>query len=270
MNLKLLRSICFLLLAGIAANSQAQPTQFDTSFDGDGELVSPFPGQAPAEYRRDLRQLAPSSDGTILVAGTDWNDDSFQQFRILKHPKAFIGRLSASNGQPVTSYGGLGDGLATLGDLRMVINDMLALPDGSALVCGDRYTDSASGRHGLSPSRHRTGSWTSAGAPAPRSRVGAEPLLRAGIAGRRRVVMRGMAQAEDGPAAIAQYSTAADRLCSMSSSSSRPNAPSRTIARAGPPRSWSSPDSAWSFWSAHSPTMQGPKTGIAPRTGWCV
>ena len=204
MNLKLLRSICFLLLAGIAANSQAQPTQFDTSFDGDGELVSPFPGQAPAEYRRDLRQLAPSSDGTILVAGTDWNDDSFQQFRILKHPKAFIGRLSASNGQPITSYGGLGTGVSTLGDLRMVINDMLALPDGSALVCGDRYTDSGAKGVALrvAPDGQLDASW---GTGSEIQSPGQSHCYGLELLGDGRVVMVGSAQAEDGPAAIAQY-----------------------------------------------------------------
>jgi len=204
MNLKLLRSICFLLLAGIAANSQAQPTQFDTSFDGDGELTTPFPAQAPAEYRRDLRQLAPSSAGTILVAGTDWDDDSFEQFRIIKNPRAFIGRLSATSGQPVTSYGGLGTGVSTLGDLRMVINDMVSLPDGSALICGDRYTDS--GAKGVALRVDADGQLDAAwGAGSEIQSPGQSHCYGLELLGDGRVVMVGSTQGEDGPFAIAQY-----------------------------------------------------------------
>ena len=116
----------------------AQSTQFDVAFDGDGELAPIFPAQGDAEYARVLRQVAPSPGATLLVAGTDWNEPEWSP---IKHPRALIGRVSAVTGQPVASYGGQGTGASTLGDLRMAINDLVALPDGSALICGDRYTD---------------------------------------------------------------------------------------------------------------------------------
>ena len=142
MNLKLLRSICFLLLAGIAANSQAQPTQFDTSFDGDGELSTPFPGTTFPDNGRTLRIMAALSDNSLMVAGTDRVDSLSGVFA-----RGRIGKLNATTGQSVSSYGGNGDGLAELGDLQIDIEDFVVMPDGSAFLCGNE--DNASGRHGL-------------------------------------------------------------------------------------------------------------------------
>ena len=122
-----------LLFGLLSPPLQAQPTGLDPSFDGDGELLIPFPGLAPGSNDVYLDRLGLDHDERILIAGTDGAIGS---------RRGIVGRLLA-NGSADPAWAG--SGFSVL-DQRtdMDVADLVALPDGGALVCGNYAGTTAS------------------------------------------------------------------------------------------------------------------------------
>ncbi|KAB2901872.1 MAG: hypothetical protein F9K31_00360 [Dokdonella sp.] len=125
----------FIVLASILSlmfstgQALAAPTDPDTSFDGDGELENPFPIQLHTNVPRAFRVAAWDAYNRILVGGKDGGYSGA--------PVALVGRVHI-DGNPDTTYGDSGlASLSRFGVDGMTVNDLLVLPDGSALVCGD-------------------------------------------------------------------------------------------------------------------------------------
>ncbi len=104
----------------------AQPTALDLSFSQDGELLNPFPALPLDAGGTRLLRLGLDHDERILVAG--WNSTA-------NSTHAVVGRLLA-NGSPDPAWAG--SGVSVL-DQRpgMRVADLVALPDGGAIVCGN-------------------------------------------------------------------------------------------------------------------------------------
>lgn len=129
MQRRLLSLTTFIALVLSASIGHAAPTDPDTGFDGDGERENPFPTQLNINAPREFRVAAWDAYNRILIGGDDAGDTAA--------PVALIGRMM-SGGFADATYGV--SGLASLsrnGVDGMTVNDLLVLPDGSALVCGD-------------------------------------------------------------------------------------------------------------------------------------
>lgn len=127
-------SLCLLLGAGLLlpAVLAAQPTAFDPSFSGNGELENPFPTlPAPIGDRR-FRALALDHEERIYLAGSGVTNFPPGAQRAL-----YLGRL-LGNGQADASYASGGvDESAYSSELHA--RDLLVRPDGSALLCAAAY-----------------------------------------------------------------------------------------------------------------------------------
>ncbi|MEZ5462330.1 hypothetical protein [Dokdonella sp.] len=118
----------FALLALAMTTAYAQFPQFDTSFGINGELENPLPSLPGIDGDREFKAAAYDHEGRIVIGGDDVESGFY--------PVARVGRLLPS-GLADASYGSAG--VATLSRAAvngMRVNDILVLPDGSALVCG--------------------------------------------------------------------------------------------------------------------------------------
>lgn len=126
---RILRSWLCALGALLTTGALAQPTALDTSFDLDGERENPFPGMAVNPAGTQLLHLGLDHEGRILIAGHEGEGLS---------RRGLVGRLLA-NGSADPAWAG--SGVRVL-DQRagMDVADLIALPDGGALVCGSYRT----------------------------------------------------------------------------------------------------------------------------------
>ncbi|MEZ5464319.1 MAG: proprotein convertase P-domain-containing protein [Lysobacteraceae bacterium] len=129
MRRTLLALASILSLSLTSGSTLAAPTDPDTSFSSDGELENPFQHVGVYFESMIFKAAAWDTSNRILIVGVDYLYDD--------QSKSVIGRLLA-NGLPDTSYGTQGTvpPLSRAGVIGWVVNDLLALPDGSALVCG--------------------------------------------------------------------------------------------------------------------------------------
>lgn len=126
----LLLLVALALLLPLAA--KAQPTAFDPSFSGNGELENPFPTlPAPIGDRR-FRALALDHEERIYLAGSGVTNFPPGAQRAL-----YLGRL-LGNGQADASYasGGVEESAYSS---ELHARDLLVRPDGSALLCAAAY-----------------------------------------------------------------------------------------------------------------------------------
>ncbi len=127
----MLRQLAFSLAISLLWPAQAVQSQaftFDPSFDLDGERENPFPTLPDINYDRFLRALAVDPQGRITVVGSEGPNAS---------PNPIIGRLDIT-GAPDGSFGS--SGLASLtrsGENEFSVHDLVLLPNGDSLVCGD-------------------------------------------------------------------------------------------------------------------------------------
>lgn len=135
MHRRPLRLTAFLSFALLCSSIQALPTDPDTGFDLDGERENPFPTQLNIAADRVFKVAAWDANNRILIGGHEGDNLSTPAV-------ALIGRITP-NGSADPSYGV--SGLASLSRFAvtgMTVNDLMVLPDGSALVCGDaKFTD---------------------------------------------------------------------------------------------------------------------------------
>jgi uncharacterized delta-60 repeat protein len=126
-----IRTLCHWLLAASALASvaaSAQPTALDPGFDLDGERENPFPGLAANAGGSRLLRLGLDHDERILLGGDDGDFGSGSG-------RGLIGRL-LPNGSADPAWAG--SGVSVLNQrVNMRVSDLVALPDGGALVCGD-------------------------------------------------------------------------------------------------------------------------------------
>jgi uncharacterized delta-60 repeat protein len=131
-----IRTLCHWLIAAgalVSVSASAQPTALDPSFDGDGERVNPFPGLTLGSGDTYLDRLGLDHDERILLAGTDGASGS---------RRGIVGRLLV-NGSVDPAWAGSGFSvLDQRTDMRVA--DLVALPDGGALVCGSYRGTTAS------------------------------------------------------------------------------------------------------------------------------
>jgi uncharacterized delta-60 repeat protein len=109
-----------------AGGASAQPTALDPSFDLDGERENPFPGLAANAGGSRLLRLGLDHDERILLGGDDGDFGS---------RRGLVGRL-LPNGSADPAWAGSGVSVLTQ-RVDMRVSDLVALPDGGALVCGD-------------------------------------------------------------------------------------------------------------------------------------
>ncbi|MEZ5456898.1 MAG: hypothetical protein R3F04_12435 [Lysobacteraceae bacterium] len=127
------RQLAFSLAVSVLLPVQAVSAQafaFDPSFDLDGERENPFPVLQNIDADRVLHALAVDPEGRITVVGTDGPDSL---------PSPIIGRIDIA-GAPDGSFGT--SGLAALtrgGENNFAVHDLVLLPNGDSLVCGDLH-----------------------------------------------------------------------------------------------------------------------------------
>lgn len=126
-----IRTLCHWLLAAsalVSVAASAQPTALDPGFDLDGERENPFPGLAANAGGSRLLRLGLDHDERILLGGDDGDFGSGSG-------RGLIGRL-LPNGSADPAWAG--SGVSVLNQrVNMRVSDLVALPDGGALVCGD-------------------------------------------------------------------------------------------------------------------------------------
>lgn len=126
-----IRTLChWLLAASVFASFSvlAQPTALDPTFDLDGERENPFPGLAANAGGSRLLRLGLDHDERILLGGDDGDFGS-------GGGRGLIGRL-LPNGSADPAWAG--SGVSVLDQrVNMGVIDLVALPDGGALVCGN-------------------------------------------------------------------------------------------------------------------------------------
>lgn len=156
MNITSNRLFALCCALAFAVSAAAGPTDLDTSFDLDGERENPFPSFSWTGRNLRLQAMALDHHERILVAGMDFDVSSPTP------DLARVGRILAHGG-PDPAYGtyGLASIYHPLASV-MVARAVLALPDGSAFVCGD-VQFSGGGQHGfvvrLDPQGATDSSW---------------------------------------------------------------------------------------------------------------
>lgn len=128
LSVSTLRSGFFAASVLFGAAAIAQPIALDPSFDLDGERENPFPGLAANAGGSRLLRLGLDHDERILLGGDDGDFGSGSG-------RGLIGRL-LPNGSADPAWAG--SGVSVLDQrVNMQVIDLVALPDGGALVCGD-------------------------------------------------------------------------------------------------------------------------------------
>ncbi|MGE4070982.1 MAG: hypothetical protein AB7E72_07390 [Lysobacterales bacterium] len=120
-----------LLLAALPA--LAQPTAFDSSFSGNGELENPFPAMAAPVRDRVFQRMGLDHQQRILIAGREETIPG--NIRSL-----YAGRL-LSDGSADPAYGSSGLYQSGWGD-QLYVRDLAVLPDGSAYLCASSESTS--------------------------------------------------------------------------------------------------------------------------------
>ena len=137
-------ALCCALALAFACSAAAGPTDLDTSFDLDGERENPFPSFDWSDSELRFSAMALDHQERALIIG---KEKHFTASSGLTY-RALVGRVLAHGGSdPAYGTYGLTSIHSSLAN-DMVARALMALPDGSAFVCGDVQFRSG-GLHGF-------------------------------------------------------------------------------------------------------------------------
>ena len=126
--MRLITPVLLTVLALAQQTAHAQPTQFDASFDGDGELESALPSPpAPFEARK-FNRIAVDDQNRTVIVGYGYGHNVGDPATML------VGRL-LPDGIRDPSFGSAGIAVPLSG-AETKPSDILVMPDNSIYVCG--------------------------------------------------------------------------------------------------------------------------------------